>query len=322
MSAQGEPSVLEPSDPAAEIAADVDATLTPDSDTESPTGDPLSSEAELSDPGADDALADPDAETPADDPEPESDTPAEEAPAATTAQQERADFLAEIRKGLGGKSEDAPAASPKAEQAPAAEIASEFGQIDPDGLVKQFTDEFGEDAGKAIAPLAKTVKQLTDFVSRISEQTKAQEQQNAVFKVHRFLDGVARDGLETHIGDGTKTRLTDAQLSAREDLIDTARFLIQRDRAKTRTGNEPFMSDEAAVSRAAKLLFDVNLSKKDAVAEVRKSLTQRQAGRTVRARSTPPAAVAKHTPDTSSWDDDESARVKAELRKEGLLHDQ
>lgn len=338
MPAQGDStSVLDtPVDTAAAVSAPAEQpNELPDSGTEPSEGGPLSfdeSDTQVlsgDDPGDEIETDEPveTAET-TDEAEPE-DEPKVEAKVETTTDaakataDERRELMASIRAELSGKPAEPkaeakaaePAAKPEAKAAtPATDNA--FGTIDPDAIVKQFEGEFGADAAKAITPLAKQVKALTDFVSNMQVQTKAQEEQAAAYKVHQFFDKLATDGLEQHIGNGSKAALSQEQVVAREELFDAARFLIQKDRAKN--AGKATLSDEDAVQKAALLLFDVKMSKKDAVAQVRDQLKQRHASRTVRPRASAPK-LADHKADTSSWadDDDETSRVKAELRQEG-----
>lgn len=332
MAAQGDSttSVLTPDAPSAgaEVAPEQDAPLTPDSDLEvsdeapmSFDGSDLKDPSDAGDPGDEsdhqdrqDTAEDPEPETPA---KPEAKAPEAKATQPIDAAAERAALMAAIRgekpaETAQTKTDEAPVTpAPKAEakDAAPADAPTAFESVDPDALVKAFKDEFGADAAKAIAPLAKGYKQLADFATAFKAQQEQQVQAAAAYKVHTFLDTMATDGLESFIGNGKSGQITAEHVKAREDLVDVARVLLTKGQAK---------DDAEAIRKAALVLFN-HTTKKSAVSEVRQSLQQRHQSRTVRPRSSPGMA-AQHKPDTSSWgdDDDEVARVKADLKAEGF----
>lgn len=326
MAAQGDSttSVLDPEAtaqaPSTETAeATTQPTETPDSDTEASSEAPMSfTDADRSDPGDESDHETDDAEA-TDETEPEAE-PADKAPApeAKAPDVTREQVLAMIRGTPATETKAEPEAKPAAKaeaKAPAPTDAGDIEDIDADAIVKQFETEFGADAAKTVAPLAKTVKQLAQYVAGLKQQQDQAAQHDRAMQAHRMLDKLATDGLEKHIGNGTTARLTGEQLKAREDLVETAAYLFKTGKVSGTTVQE---KETDAVRKAALLLFD-HKTKAGAVAEVRSNLQQRHQSRTIKPRGSA-AIPGKHKPDTSAWgnDDPETARVKAELKADGF----
>lgn len=329
MAAQGDSttSVLDPEAtaqaPSTETAEDTtQPTDTPDSDSEASSEAPMSfTDADRSDPGDESGHADDTEAT--DEAEPEAEPTEPTAKAAAPAEAKAPDVTREqVLAMIRGTPATEAAPEPKAEAAPKVEAkapaptdAGDIEDIDADAIVKQFETEFGDDAAKAVAPLAKTVKQLAQYVTGLKQQQAQAAQHDRAMQAHRMLDTLAIDGLEKHIGNGSTTRLTGEQLKAREDLVETAAYLFKTGKAAGTTVRE---KENDAVRKAALLLFD-HKTKAGAVAEVRSNLQQRHQSRTIKPRGSA-AIPGKHKPDTSAWgnDDPETARVKAELKADGF----
>lgn len=213
----------------------------------------------------------------------------------------RRKFMEEFRAAQSPQKPETPAA--KAPES-GGETASETpapAAFDVAAFNKTFGDEFGDDAVKAIEPLTKIVQLLAEQAAAATKTRDAETQTQQVYAVHRYMDSIAADGLEQHIGNGSKARLTPEQVAAREDLYEIASVTAKqaKDRGKP-------ISDADAFAKAARVLFDVGIKTTRATDadDVRKTLERRRDARTIRPRSSTPARVANHITD-DSWDADD-----------------
>lgn len=294
-------------------------------------------------------------DTPTDGAEPKVDAPSDEAPAdasggdagdpgdendaetkqATTAarspedEAERKSLLEAIAATAPGETKteakapaaDAKTTQSKADAEKAATGAAEqttpaFEAIDPEAVVKTFADEFGEEAGKAVAPIAKAVKQLTEYATRLEQQRAVAEQYGHQLRLHAEFDRATDDcpGLATVIGDGRKGQFTPEHLTAREQLREAAATWVRQQNAK---GVQ--VSAEDAIRRVAPLIFD-NVTRASAADSVRATLERRHKGRSIKPTGSRPQPQPEHQPDVSWGDESDTylSKVKQELAQEGF----
>lgn len=153
--------------------------------------------------------------------------------------------------------------------------------IDPDALVQTFKDEFGDEAANAIAPVFKQVAEMQKQLAALTNEKQQAAQAQQVVQIHQFLDSKADAGLADKIGNGSKGTLTKAQIDARIELVETARLYAQREQARGKT-----ISDDEAIAKAARFLFDVQIpaGKPSAPSRIDAKVEERNKSKTLRPR--------------------------------------
>lgn len=156
----------------------------------------------------------------------------------------------------------------------------EIPEFDPEKVVQQFAEEFGEETANAVKPLVDAVSRLTDIARRTKMQAEQERQAAVAMRVHALFDQAADeiDGLDTVIGNARKGALTEEQIRAREQLLDSAAMYVSKQQSRGRQ-----VSDIEAIRKVAPLIFDLPLSApRD---RIQRSLEHRQASRTIRPSS-------------------------------------